>query len=125
MKSTCRVGSKSHLQQSQAISILAPNFTYEGFDFKQLERCGDVALFSKVKPKQTATFEVIVVQRHPARNIFGRNYPEREAMPPSESWGTFGWSMTSIERARAKFDELVSRQERGVSPSDHRMEAAA
>ena len=67
---------------------LPTEFTYDGFDFRQLAREGDVALFEKRKPNHSRPgYEVVIVQRHPAQTIHGRDYPERESLPPSESWG--------------------------------------
>lgn len=91
---------------------LSSVFTLDGFAFRQIERRGDVALFAKRNPHHHRdTFEVVIIQRHPAKMIMGRECPERESMPPSEAWGSAGWSQTDLESARRKFDQLS--QERG------------
>ncbi len=49
-------------------------------------------------------------------SIMGREYPEREVMPSSESWGVAGWTQTDLESAHRKFNQLT--QERGF-PHTH------
>jgi len=95
---------------------LADNFTHDGFVFSQLAREGDVALFEKSKPGHSRLgYEVVIVQRHPAQTIHGRGYPEREAMPPSESWGVLGWSYSDLDSAQTKLRQLASDRAKGHS----------
>jgi hypothetical protein len=89
-------------------------FTYDGFTFRLIQRAGDIVLFSKSKPTHPReTFEVVVLQQHPARVIFGKAYPARESFPPPESWGSAGWSLTSIDRAKEKFRQVLESQRKG------------
>jgi hypothetical protein len=37
----------------------------------------------------------------------GKLVTAHEIMPPSESWGTRGWTYVDLSSARAKFDQLV------------------
>lgn len=95
---------------------LDSQFTHDGFVFRQLARGGDVALFEKSKPGHSRPgYEVVIVQRHPAQTIHGRAYPERESMPPSESWGVLGWSLMDLDSAKTKFRELASDRTKGHS----------
>ena len=98
---------------------LEPQFTYDGFAFRLLERMGDVAILEKSKPHHpSASYEVVIVQRHPAQSIHGRDYPARESMPPSESWGALGWSLASLADAKRKSDQLVTtRAEAACTPT--------
>lgn len=96
---------------------LALKFRIGGFEFEQIRRQGDVALLSKTKPSHThSTFEVVIIQVHPAEHIFGRDRPQRESMPPSETWGTCGWSDSSLERAIFRFNWLVAKCRKGHLP---------
>ena len=101
------------------MNTLQATFTYDGFAFRLLKRAGNVALFEKRKPSQSReSFEVIIVQQHPAETICGRNYPARESMPPSEAWGTAGWTCTTLDDAESKFRALVeSAQEATFQPA--------
>ena len=99
-------------------------FRFDKFEFKQIAREGDVALFRKTKVYKRSsreikryklapvfefeTFEVVIVQKmdeHQWPN--GDVTPAHEYMPPSEEWGTLGWSLQTRERAWEKFRELV------------------
>ena len=83
-------------------------FSYDKFDFTQLRRQGQIALFSKKKPEHSEpTFEVVRIQVHKAGTMFGKNYPDRELMPPSEDWGVNGWSYPDLASAKAKFNSLT------------------
>ena len=88
---------------------LPSQFRQDGFEFHLCERVDDVALFRKSKHGRD-TYEVVIIRRLPAGAVFAKEYPAREAMPPSEAWGLQGWSLTTAERAREKFAE-VARQE--------------
>jgi len=101
------------------VNLLPHTFTLDGFAFRLIQRTGDVALFEKRKPAHSReSFEVVIIQKHPAETICGREYPARESMPPSEAWGTSGWTHTELEDAKRKFRALVeSRQEATFQPA--------
>jgi hypothetical protein len=103
-------------QDFTKLGSIASHFVYDGFAFRLLERVGDIALFKKSKNGRDF-YEVVIIQRLPARTIFGRVYPAREGLPPSESWGTQAWSLSTLERARDKLAEIVrSRRDASFSP---------
>ena len=100
------------------MKTLPETFTYDGFAFRLLKRMGDVALFEKRKPTHSReSFEVVIVQKLPAKTILGCNYPAREAMPRSEAWGKWGWTCTGLEDAVRKFQSLVEARHKGHSLS--------
>ena len=88
---------------------LPTQFRIDGFDFVQIAREGDVALFRKTKPPLSfETFEVTIVQKRQEHQWpDGRVTPAHEAMPGNEDWGTHGWSLQSLDRAWEKFAELT------------------
>ena len=87
---------------------LPTKFDSGGFRFQQMRRHGKVALFSKTKLGHShPTYEVVIIQTHPAERIFGRDLPQREVMPPSETWGTLGWSDSDLGSALNRFNRLV------------------
>jgi hypothetical protein len=90
---------------------LPETFRSDQFDFRVLNREGDVALLAKSKPGGTTSYEVVVIQHRPAEVICGQPYPAREAMPRSEDWGVAGWSYRDRERADARFYRLVNSRE--------------
>jgi hypothetical protein len=97
---------------------LPATFRIGGFDFQILGRGGDIALFQKTKPqiKSSRFFEIVIIQRQqdhvgPRGNLI----PAGEHLPRSEDWGTYGWSYSSQEDARRKFDQLVAGVEEQVA----------
>lgn len=94
--------------EQRPMKPFAQDFTYDQFQFHQIARIGDVALMAKRKWKHSrSNYEVVIIQHHPAQIIHGHEYPARESMPPSESWGVLGWSYVTEESAVAKFNKLV------------------
>lgn len=97
---------------------LQTRFTHDGFDTRQLRRTGTVALFAKSKARHSSeSFEVVIVQQHPAKTFFGKEFPARESMPPTESWGRLGWTFTDRSAAETRFNQLCDqRRECPFSP---------
>jgi hypothetical protein len=90
---------------------LPERFRYDNFDFRMLKREGDIAIFAKSSPshpREPDSYEVVRVQRKPARLLFGRDIPAHEAMPASEDWGIHGWTYAKLEAAEKKFAELIN-----------------
>lgn len=101
------------------VRLLPECFRSDGFSFRQLDRAGSVALFVKSKrPDGPVSFEVVRIRCRPAERAFGVEYPARETMPESESWGTDGFTFCDVVRARAKFAELAGpSQDRPALPA--------
>ena len=90
---------------------LAQEFTFDQNLFRQVARTGRVILLERRRTEHSKpSFEVVIVQRHPARTIQGREYPARESMPPSTSWGVSGWSPIDADAAKQKFREIVAKR---------------
>jgi hypothetical protein len=96
-----------------AITPLPVAFRSGGFEFEQVEREGDIALFRKTKyyagtGKRFETFEVVRIQemdehQWPNGDISGPH----EYMPASESWGIDGFSFQTGDEAMRRFEELT------------------
>lgn len=85
-----------------------PNtFNSGGYSFRVVERTTNHALLAKTKGGSRDFWEVVVIQKLPAQTIYGRDYPEREAMPSNEQWGLEAWSPANEELARNRFKALV------------------
>lgn len=97
---------------------LPEKFKFDSYEFTLLKREGDVALFQKINPahkRDVVHYEVVIIQRWPAQTLRGNAYPEREKMPPSESWGTLGWSPYNLQAAQSRFDHEVSARKNPLS----------
>lgn len=85
------------------------SFRRDGFDYRQIQRIGDVAIFEQSKPSLTSTwFEVVIIRRYDEREVFGKRVEPMEGYPGSSQWGTHGWTLRDRPKALAKFDDLVS-----------------
>lgn len=88
---------------------LVTSFKHRGFDYRQIDRVGDVAIFEQSKPSLTGTwFEVVIVQRHGEYEIAGKKIEAAETMPPASAWGKQGWTLRDKSKALEKFCDLVA-----------------
>lgn len=93
------------------MKTLATTFRSHGYDFVQLDRVGNVALFEKTTTGVTRpSYEVVIVQQHGERVIAGNTIAAAEAMPGSEQWGRLGWTYPTIDHALVKFGEQLKKQ---------------
>ncbi len=90
------------------MTTLETEFKTNGFDFRQIERQGDVAIYEQSKGGRVLTYELIIVQKHPAETIKGRPYPEREGYPYNEQWGSQAWTVMNLDDARQRLRNLVA-----------------
>lgn len=89
------------------MKTIPTTFRSDGFDFRQLKREGDVAMFVKGKPTHTReSYEVVIVQIVPTKTICGREVLEHEAMPSASDWGVQGWSYMELSAANKRFFSL-------------------
>jgi hypothetical protein len=79
------------------------------FQYVQVERQGDVALYTQThKTSGTIRYEVIKIKiqaEHTWPN--GVTTPEKEAYPGSGSWGRDGWTFFTLETAQTKLAQLL------------------
>ncbi|MBC8416942.1 hypothetical protein H8E06_01255 [bacterium] len=91
------------------MKVLEKEFKSCGFNFKQVKRTGDVAIYKKKAANHGGqSYEVIKVSRHNGYNL-GDNYVHpAETYPSNSLWGTHGWTCQTIEAADLRFDKLLS-----------------
>ena len=49
---------------------------------------------------------MVILQLRLTERILGRDYPERESMPPTKTWGALGWTLCTLGEASRKFQEV-------------------
>jgi len=84
-----------------------------GYDYTQVLRGRRSCLYEQHVTPRIKQYEVFEIRIRPAETIQGKKYPEREKFPSNEDFGSWAWSYTSFEKAKAKFDELEAGTERG------------
>ena len=95
---------------------LATLFRSDGFEFRQLERVGRVAVFEKRKGEPNISYEVVRIRQVPETTMFGRTVPAHEALPCNEQWGLYGWTYHDKTAAFRKFRELAQECPRLSTP---------
>jgi hypothetical protein len=87
-----------------------------GFCFEQVTRRGDLAIYKqRLHPGVGClAFEVIRILQRPARRAFGQAFAAQEVYPTSEQWGTYGFTLPTLEAAQAKLAELESAEPTGT-----------
>jgi hypothetical protein len=81
---------------------LVTSFANQHGRFTQIWRVGDIAIFEQHRNALLIAYEVIVVQKIPYRQAFGKCYPAHEAYPPfGKEWQPNGWSFGRQHPERA------------------------
>jgi hypothetical protein len=91
---------------------IALSFYKAPWFYRQEARSGDVATYRRWKLYDGAEgavhYEVVLIRmRREAVLPNGAVLPAAEAYPPSSSWGTRGWTFTTLADAQARFRSLV------------------
>ena len=100
------------------MKTLPTTFGSDGFDFEQLRREGDVAIFVKQKPglvceylASCRSYEVVIIQKQDAYTWpNGLTTPAHEAMPSPRDWGKYGWTYPTLDDAELRLKSLVETQ---------------
>lgn len=97
-------GKKGH-----SFKRLPKEFRRDSFNYHQIAREGDVALYKQCWtgcPDAAVGFEVIRVRRREGFQIDGRFVEPAEVYPASERWGVDGFTVTDRNKAWDKFFEI-------------------
>ena len=89
---------------------LPVSFRDRGFLYDQIERQGDVAIYSQTNHAGVVRYEVIrirIQREHTWPN--GTTTPEKEAYPGSNAWGTLAWTLYTLADAQALAQQLQQR----------------
>ena len=91
------------------MTTIQPHFRHDKFDYEQIHRKGNVAVFRQSKGGKTYGFETVIIGHRRAGTLpDGTHFPEGEAYPRSEEWGTRGWSYRDESDAMAKAITLAA-----------------
>jgi hypothetical protein len=88
---------------------------------KQIKRQGQVALYALCGPQGSLYgYELIVVKIRKAGKVFGKSYPEREAYPSNEDWGSLAWSYGRNQQKEAleAFETLALKLSASIAETD-------
>jgi hypothetical protein len=85
-------------------------FRHDRFDYRQIAREGDAAVYEQTwngGSDPSIAYEVVRIRRREAFEIVGRFVAPAEVYPNSEAWGVHGFTFTDKEAAFAKLRELA------------------
>jgi len=98
------------------MKILEKNFTRKVFNYEQLYRKGNLAIYAqKHKDTDSATYEVIIIKSHNGYEIGGVKIEPSEVYPSDSQWGILGWTCQTLEAAKNKIKKLEELNESGQS----------
>ena len=98
---------------------LETEFYSKGFVHKLVRRTGFVATYARFRRSdpENVHYEVVQIKMRPTLTVFGNEVPAHEVYPPSEAWGTDGWTYRSEDLARAKFEALMAHEAQRKLPA--------
>jgi hypothetical protein len=88
---------------------LPTRFSRDGFDYRQLARETDAAIYEQTWSgccNPTVCYEVIRIRRREGFQIDGRFVEPAEVYPNSDAWGVDGFTLTDKDAAFTKLREL-------------------
>ena len=88
---------------------LPTHFRCGGFDYRQIAREGDVAIYEQTWEgnERSAAFEVIRIRRREGVQVAERFIEPAETYPKAEAWGIDGLTLTDKDAAFAKLREIA------------------
>jgi len=105
-----RATAKGGCKKSRFYRPLPTRFRHNGFDYRQIAREGDAAIYEQRWtgcPEPSVCYEIIRVKQREGFEIDGRWIPPAEVYPNSAAWGVDGFTVTDKEAAFAKLRELA------------------
>jgi hypothetical protein len=89
---------------------LPARFRRDGFDYQQIAREGDAAIYEQRWigcSHPSVSYEVIHVRRREGFQIDGRHVEPAEVYPNSGAWGVDGFTLTDRDAAFAKLRQMA------------------
>jgi hypothetical protein len=89
--------------------LLAKEFRRGGFQYRQIAREGNAAIYEQAWPgcaEPSPSYEVVRIRRREGFQIGNRFVNAAEIYPNSAAWGVDGFTFTNRNKAWAKFSEI-------------------
>ena len=94
---------------------LSNDFRKFGFNFKQVFREGDYAIYEQTRAEtKQINWETIRIRRHNGFIIGGVSIEPSEVYPSNEKWGDDGFTHTTLKSAQAKIEVMKNYKEQPV-----------
>jgi hypothetical protein len=105
-----RPTAEARSKKEPSYKLLPTQFRRDGFDYQQIGREGDAAIYKQMRmgdSNNSVCYEVIRIRRREGFQIDGRFVEPAEIYPTSEAWGVDGFTFTDKDRAFAKLREVA------------------
>ena len=97
---------------------LPTTFRKNGFDYNQVERVGNVAIYRQTKAGQSwERFEVGRIRANAERKQFGTVFEASETWPTAEEWGVKAWTCTDLAGAKTRMATLIGSKPANLTPA--------
>lgn len=97
-----------------------------GFVYNLLNREGDIALSEQfdVELNEVVGYEVFAIQKYPDRmSPDGKTFiAAKEAPPRSELWGSHGFTVSTLEKATIRFQQMIAAELVKNKPAEPQVE---
>jgi hypothetical protein len=108
-----RATAEAWSKKGHSYKPLPIRFRRDGFDYRQIAREGDAAIYEQRwsgPSNASVCYEVIRIRRREGFQIDGRFVEPAEVYPNSEAWGVDGFTLTDKDAAFAKLKEVANAQ---------------
>jgi hypothetical protein len=105
-----RATAEAWTKKGHSYKRLPTRFRRDGFDYRQIAREGDAAIYEQTWSgcaEPSVCYEVVRIRRRDGFEIDGRFVEPAEVYPTSEAWGADGFTVTEKDAAFAKLRELA------------------
>ena len=93
--------------ENTAYKILPDFYHKNSYDFKLVERNGDVAIFGQYNEGVLIAYEVFEIRKQKAANFGDIHYEAKERVPGNEEWGSNAYTVYSLEKAEIKMQQIL------------------
>ena len=110
-----RARAEAGSKKQHSYKPLPTRFRRDGFDYQQIARDGDAAIYEQRCTgcsNPSVSYEVVRVRRRDGFQIDGRFVEPAEVYPNSEAWGEDGFTLTNKNAAFAKLRKLARQESR-------------
>ena len=91
------------------MKTLNTTFEKRGFQYQQVLREGQVAIYSQTLNDRIIAYEVIKIKQAPAHERGGVQFPEMELYPSDEQFGLNGWSFGNYGDLSATYHKALTK----------------
>lgn len=92
------------------MKLIPETFSKSGWQFRQIERKGNLAIFERSKDEGKPHYEVVKIRAHNGFKIPGTETMAEpaEVYPSDTAWGRDGFTYSTLDEARQKLESWSS-----------------